>query len=98
MYFQFEMHVYVWQTLTLLVSEPRVRAHGGIKYELFEDTSYSTPNEIMKSLEGKTPLTTLYQATFKAPPSNTLGAALEKIGNGKFQAKLSGYFYPPITG
>jgi len=50
-------------------------------------------------LEGKTPLATVYVPQFKAPTFSSLSSEVQsKVGTGTFAAKLSGFFFPPISG
>lgn len=83
-----------------LLLEPRVRPYAGAQYEIYKiDDTGITINNLPQMLEEKTPLASVYVQQFKAPTFSSLTTDVQsKVGTGTFAAKLSGFFYPPISG
>jgi len=78
--------------------EPRVRAYGGIKYEMYKLSSKISPDKVRDEIKTKQPLYVTYRPNFKAPASSSINSTVMKeIGSGNFAAVLSGYFYAPLT-
>ena len=78
--------------------EPRVRAYGGIKYEMYKLSSKISPDKVRDEIKSKQPLYVTYRPKFKAPSLSSINSTVMKeIGSGNFAAVMSGYFYPPLT-
>lgn len=89
---------YSYIKIFFFLLDPRVRAYGGIKYEMYKLSSKISPDKVRDEIKAKQPLYVTYRPNFKAPELSSINnTAMKEIGSGNFAAVLSGYFYAPLT-